>query len=104
MSYAATIETANPIARAHQLGVELRLLRTRTDLLSTGATIHSLRNTIATAQGALSLAGKYQDHGRESDADALLELAEKRLMDARRLLSTQRGTMSGRRRLAAVAG
>src|SRR4051794_40662974 len=87
MIYGATAETTKQTSRAQVLGAELRLLRIRSDLLGSSGAVHALRNDIATAQGALGLIDKYREHGRQSDADALLELAETRLRDARRLMA-----------------
>lgn len=90
MNSVVITESIDPTDRVRILGAELRLLRTRSDLFGTSATIHALRNSITTAQGALGLVGKYREHGRQSDAEGLLDLAETRLRDARRLLHSSK--------------
>lgn len=90
MSKPATTETTKHSTRVRIIGAELRLLRTRSDLLGTSDTIHALRNSIATAQGALGLVDKYAQHDRPVDAAALLDLAETRLREVRRMLTIQR--------------
>jgi hypothetical protein len=97
MSHESTIEAITSTTRAHELGAELRLLRIRSDMRGTANTIHALRNGIATVQGALELADIYGKQGHQGNVEAMLQLAETRLREIRRLLFGSQRTRSMRR-------
>ena len=86
-----TIDTSTRLA---VLNSSLSQLRREADRLGAGDTIHLLRNSILTAQGALGLVESRLAQGRSDEVDNLLELAETRLREARSLVARRRRSRS----------
>jgi hypothetical protein len=73
--------------RARLLRDDLRLIRLRADISATGATIHQLRSSIATAQSALQMADRCLEGGDRAALDFLLTLAQEALQNAREIIA-----------------
>ncbi len=73
--------------RATLLTASLRQVRHQTDRLGSADVIHELRNSVLTAQGALSLVEKRLTAGYGHEVDMLLDLAETRLRECRALVA-----------------
>ena len=82
--------TLTQSARSLILRSDLRQLKVAADQHAGGDTIHALRNSLATAQGALSLLALRHANGVTDEDQELLDLAERRLQDARALLAQTR--------------
>lgn len=96
--------TLTQAARTLILRSDLRQLKVAADQHAAGDTIHALRNSLATAQGALSLIELRQANGVVGENQDLLDLAERRLQDVRALLARSRqARFAGYRRPVFVA-
>ena len=93
-----SIPDVDQSTRTRILLAGLRQLRRDGDLLATSATIHTLRNSILTAEGALRLAEARLPRGETDETEMLLDLAEARLRDGRALLARTRQAHSRFRR------
>ncbi len=85
-----SIPDADQSTRTRILLASLRQLRRDGDLFATSATIHALRNSILTAEGALRLAEARLLRGESEETEMLLDLAEARLREGRALLARTR--------------
>jgi len=99
-----TAKTTDMATRLAVLTASLRQLRSEVDRLGAADTIHSLRNHLMAAQGALGLVEARLAQGRGDQVEALFELAETRLRAGRALVARAqhaRFALPGRERLAA---
>ncbi|GEM_PF-5856776 len=87
--------TLTQSARTLILRSDLRQLKVAADQHAAGDTIHALRNSLATAQAALSLIELRYANGVTDEDQELLDLAEQRLQDARALLARTRQARFG---------
>ena len=83
------------------LAAELRRFRVDADTVGAASTIHRLRNSALTVQGALGLIETRLAQGQAEEIDALLDLAEARLREGRALLARTRRVRSPGRRISA---
>jgi hypothetical protein len=75
---------------ARLLHSELRQVRRRTDMSSTGATIHRLRNHVASAQCGLGMVDAKLQDGNVADLDRILTMVQDSLRQARALIAQTR--------------
>ena len=98
-----SIPDADQSIRTRILLASLRQLRRDGDLFATSATIHALRNSILTAEGALRLAEARLLRRESEETEMLLDLADARLREGRALLARTRQAHSRFRRPALSA-
>ena len=81
-----TIDIAPQSARVSILQAGLRQLRAEANRIIAADTVHRIQNSIMTAQGALHIAEGRLIQERTDDLDNLLDLAEARLKEGRKLV------------------
>jgi hypothetical protein len=85
-----TIDNPAQSKRALVLRAGLRNLRSEADRVGAADIVHQLRNCVMTAQGALHVVEARLTQGRNDELDELLDLAERRMHEARALIARSR--------------
>lgn len=78
---------ADHATRSRLLATGLRQLRRDAERLGAGDTLHRLRNSVLTVEGALKLADARLIQGSDVEVERLLELAEIRIREGRALIA-----------------
>ncbi len=93
-----TIDNPAQSKRVLILRAGIRSLRIEADRAGAADLVHQLRNCVMTAQGALQLAEARLTQGRNDELDELLDLAERRMQEARALVARAQLARFPRRR------